>query len=72
MKNGNILGFALIVLGIVSLSYAGITYTRREKVLQIGNLVATADKTETIPLPPVIGAVALVLGVGLLVFRRES
>jgi LPXTG-motif cell wall-anchored protein len=32
----------------------------------------TADKTRTIPLPPIIGAIALVGGIGLLVMGRKK
>jgi len=43
-------------LGVIAFSYQGITYTKREKVLDIGPIYATAEKKETIPLPPIIGA----------------
>ena len=56
----------LIAAGIVVLAYQGITYTTREKVVDIGPLEVTAEKTKSIPLPPIIGAVALVGGVVLL------
>ena len=56
----------LIAAGIVVFAYQGITYTTREKVVDIGPLQVTAEKTKSIPLPPIIGAVALVGGVVLL------
>lgn len=67
-----IVGVALIVIGIVALAYQGFTYTTRETVLDIGPLHATADKDHTIPLPPVLGIVALVAGAGLLVMGGRS
>ena len=66
-----IVGFVLVVLGLVSLLYGGITYTRREKVLDIGPIEATAEKRETVPLPPVLGALALAGGIVLLVADRR-
>jgi hypothetical protein len=63
MKAQTIVGIILIVLAVIAFSYQGITYTKREKVLDIGPLQATTEKKETIPLPPVFGAVALVGGV---------
>ena len=66
-----IVGFVLVVLGLVSLLYGGITYTRREKVLDIGPIEATAEKRETVPLPPVLGALALAGGIVLLVTDRR-
>jgi hypothetical protein len=62
-----IVGLVLIVIGVIGLAYGGITYTRREKVLDIGPIEATAEKRERIPLPPVLGGAALVGGIVLVV-----
>jgi hypothetical protein len=67
MKPISIVGIALIVFGLVALVYQGITYTSRETVIDIGPLHATADREKTLPLPPVLGFVALAGGVALLV-----
>jgi hypothetical protein len=67
MSGLRIVAIALIVLGVIALAYQGITYTKREKVLEVGPLTATKESKETIPLPPIVGAVALVGGVALLV-----
>jgi drug/metabolite transporter (DMT)-like permease len=60
------LGIILIVLGLFGLVWGGITYTTRETVVDIGPIHATRDKTHSIPLPPIAGAVALIGGVVLL------
>ena len=62
-----IIGVVLIVLGIVALAYGGISYTKREKVLDIGPIEATTERRETIPLPPVLGGLALAGGIVLLI-----
>jgi hypothetical protein len=67
MTTTTMLGSALILLGIVAFAYQGITYTTQEKILDIGPLQASVDKQETIPLPPVVGALALVGGMVLLI-----
>jgi hypothetical protein len=67
MTTTTMLGSALILLGIVAFAYQGITYTTQEKILDIGPLQASVDKQETIPLPPVVGGVALVGGMVLLI-----
>jgi hypothetical protein len=72
MKTTIIFAIILIGIGIVSFGYQGITYTTREKVVDIGPLSIDADKTSTIPLPPAIGAIALAGGIGLLVFGRKK
>jgi hypothetical protein len=53
----------LIVLGVLALVYQGFTYTTREKVVDLGPLKITADKEKSIPLPPILGALALAGGV---------
>jgi hypothetical protein len=68
MKSGVlIVAIMLIAIGVVSLAYEGITYTTREKVLEVGPIKATAEKEKTIPLPPILGGLALAGGVVLLV-----
>ena len=67
MDSLRIVGIALLVLGILALAYQGITYTKTEKVLEVGPLTATKETKKTIPLPPVLGGVAVVGGIVLLV-----
>ena len=65
-------GIILIVIGIVAFAYQGITYTTREKVVDIGPLQMTAEKTKTLPLPPIVGGIALVGGIVLLVMGNRK
>jgi drug/metabolite transporter (DMT)-like permease len=67
MKAITWIGILLVVVGALALAYQGINYTHQEKVLDIGPIHATAEKHERIPLPPVLGGLALVGGVVLLV-----
>jgi hypothetical protein len=68
MKSGLlVIAIVLIAVGVVSLAYQGITYTTREKVLEVGPIKATAEREKTIPLPPILGGLALAGGVVLLV-----
>src|SRR6266542_1338792 len=66
MRLVTIVAIALIVLGVISLAYEGITYTKREEVVEIGPFTATKETRKTIPLPPVLGGVAVIGGVVLL------
>jgi drug/metabolite transporter (DMT)-like permease len=67
VKPITLIGVVLIVLGVLALVYQGITYTTREKVVDLGPLKITADKEKNIPLPPVLGILALAGGVVLVV-----
>jgi hypothetical protein len=67
MNSTMLIGVVLIVIGMIGLAYQGITYTSREKILDVGPIEATAEKQKTIPVPPIIGGVALAGGL-LMVF----
>ena len=62
-----LVGIALVVLGIVGLAYGGITWTTREKVVDMGPVQVSRDKTQSLPLPPIAGGVCLIAGVVVLV-----
>ncbi|MGD1075648.1 MAG: DUF3185 domain-containing protein [Thermodesulfovibrionales bacterium] len=72
MKPYTLIGIILIAIGIVAFAYQGVTYTTREKVVDLGPVQVTAEKTKTVPLPPIVGAVALVGGIVLLVIERKK
>jgi uncharacterized membrane protein HdeD (DUF308 family) len=67
VKATALIGIALIILGVVALVYQGITYTTRETVVDLGPLKATVDKDKKIPLPPIVGVLALAAGVALVI-----
>jgi len=67
MKPVAVLGIVLIILGVLALAYQGITYTTREKVVDVGPLKVETKKEKTIPLPPVLGGLALAAGVVLVI-----
>jgi hypothetical protein len=62
-----IIGIVLIVIGLISLALGGISYTTKEKVVDLGPIEATAERHKTIPLPPILGGLALAGGVVLLI-----
>ena len=73
MGGRTILGVALIVIGLFALAYQGFTYTTQKKVIDIGPIQATKEEHHTIPLPPILGALALISGVVVVVAgRREN
>jgi hypothetical protein len=61
-----ITGIVLVVLGVIGLAYGGISWTRKDTVVDAGPIHITADKTERVPLPPIAGGLMLVAGVVLL------
>ena len=61
-----IFGVALLILGLISFAYQGITYTKKEKVLEVGPITATKETKKTIPLSPILGGAAIAGGLALL------
>jgi len=72
MKTSALAGILLIVVGIISLAYQGITYKTHKKVVDLGPIQATKTENHTVPLPPVLGGLALVGGVVLLVVGSKE
>jgi uncharacterized membrane protein YidH (DUF202 family) len=67
MKPLMILGVILIIVGIVALAYGGFSFTTTEKVAEVGPLKLEKEETRSVPLPPVLGGLAVAAGIGLLV-----
>ena len=61
------LGIILVVLGVIGIAYGGVSWTYRDKVLDAGPIEVTHEKTKTLPLPPIAGAILLAAGVVVLV-----
>jgi hypothetical protein len=72
MRPAALIAIVLFIIGIISLGYQGITYTRQRKVVDIGPIQATKQEHKTIPLPPIVGVIALVGGAVLLVGDRRA
>jgi uncharacterized membrane protein len=66
------LGILLVAIGLIAFAYQGINYTTREKVVDIGPIHMSADKTRTLPLGPIVGFVALAGGIALLVMGSRK
>ena len=65
-------GIVLIVLGIFALAYQGIRYTNHKKLIDIGPLKVTASEKKNIPLPPIVGGVAIVAGIAMIYADRKK
>ena len=72
MKPITWMGIILVVLGVLSLAYQGIDYTREKNVVDLGPVEITTETRERIPLPPILGGLALAGGVALLVMGSRA
>ncbi len=65
-------GIVLIILGVLALAYHGIRYVDRDKLIDIGPVKVTTSVKKTIPVPPVVAALALIVGIGLVLADRKK
>ena len=72
MKPTSLIGIILIIAGALALAYQGFTYTRQEKVLDVGPIHATAEKHEHVSIPPILGGLALIGGVAILLLGARK
>jgi len=66
-----VIGFVLVILGLLALVYGGISYNRQRTVLDVGPFKATATEQKNIPLSPIIGGIVLLSGILLFVIPRK-
>ena len=66
------LGIILLVFGVLALAYQGFTYTTHKKVLDVGPIQATKEERHVVPIPPILGALALISGVVVLVADHRN
>ena len=65
MKPVTIIGALLILLGIIGLATGGLSFTHRKKDVDLGSVQISHETKDTLPISPILSAVALVAGVGL-------
>ena len=61
-----ILGITLIVVGALGLLYGGFSYTKRRDTVRLGPMTATVEQRQSVPIPPILGGIAVVAGIVLL------
>ncbi|MFC7523803.1 hypothetical protein ACFQRK_07630 [Parapedobacter sp. GCM10030251] len=66
------IGIVLVIVGVIMLVWTGFSFTKKEKVVDIGSLEITADQKERVNWPPYVGGVVLVAGVILLLVPRKK
>ena len=66
------IGIVLCLIGLIALIWGGVTYKTQEKVVDLGPIHATREKTHDIPLPPIVGGLALLGGVALLIAGKSE
>jgi UDP-N-acetylmuramyl pentapeptide phosphotransferase/UDP-N-acetylglucosamine-1-phosphate transferase len=72
MRGLVLVGVLLIVAGLAALTWPVISYTRTEKVVDLGPIEVTADRERRVPVPPLVGGLAVAAGLILVVSSRRN
>ena len=72
MNTSRVFAIVLMAVGFLALAYQGFTYTTREKVVDIGPVHVTTERSKTLPLPPIVGVVAVGTGLALMFLSRKK
>lgn len=67
MNSSKIIAIALIVAGGLGLAYGGFSYTRETTGVKLGPIELKVQERETVSIPLIVSAAAIVIGVFLLV-----
>lgn len=74
MKSFTLAGLVLLLIAFAAFTYQGFTYTTSESVVDAGPIQIYKEEDHSIPLPPLVGGIALVAGTILLAlgFRKAA
>jgi uncharacterized membrane protein YidH (DUF202 family) len=67
-----LIGILLIVVGVLALAFGGFSYTKREKIIDLGPLQASTETQKTVPIAPIAGVAALVCGIALVMVGSKA
>jgi uncharacterized membrane protein YidH (DUF202 family) len=72
MKAATLVGILLIIIGIVGFAVGGVSFTREKKDVDLGPVQISHQQKETMPISPILSAVALIGGIGLVIAGSRS
>ena len=72
MKPIVLIAILLLVIGALALGYQGFTYVTQEKIVDVGPVQVKAEKENYVPLPPIVGGIAVVSGLVLLAVASRN
>jgi drug/metabolite transporter (DMT)-like permease len=67
-----IIGIVLIIAGVAALIYGGFTYTSQKKAVDLGPIQVEKTEHHSIPVPPLLGVVAIIGGGALVYFGAKE
>jgi drug/metabolite transporter (DMT)-like permease len=67
-----VFGIVLIIAGVAALLYGGFTYTTHKKAVDVGPVQIEKTEHHSVPLPPLLGVVAIIGGGALFYFGAKE
>ena len=67
-----IIGIILIIAGVAALLYGGFTWTTHKKAVDLGPIQVEKTEQHSVPLPPLLGVVAIIGGGALFYFGAKE
>jgi len=64
-------GMLIMVFGLLITLYTGFRFVTTEKIVEIGDIEITADKTNTVDWSPMVGIVVIVVG-GIMLYTDKK
>jgi hypothetical protein len=65
-------GIAILIIGLLITIFTGIRFITKEKVLEIGELEITRDKSHNLAWSPLIGLAVMAIGGGMYLFGSKK
>ena len=65
------LGIILIIAGAIMLIWSGISFTKKEKVVDVGPIQVSVDKKQQLTWPPYLGGLLIAGGVVLVIMDKK-
>ena len=62
----------VILLGIIGFAMGGLSFTEKKKDVSMGPVQISHNEHKTLPISPVLSAISLIAGVGLVVVGARS
>lgn len=72
MKPTTVVGIILVIVGIIGFAVGGVSFTHEKKDVDLGPVQVSHQKKSTVPIPPILSAIALVGGIALVVVGARS
>ncbi len=66
-----ILGIVLIIAGVLMLIFSNVSFTKEEKLIDIGPLEVNKKEKKTVAWPTYAGAIAIIGGIALVALDRK-